>query len=210
MDLRIVVVEHERFLRRGLERLLSATPGMIVVGGAESIYEVECLPQRVDADVILAGADLPDMQGTAGIPRLLSRFPYAQVVILGPGSDPGLVVGAFRAGADGYLTRDISPDGLVRALQGIERGEAPLPRSLTYLLVEAIRYTTPQALDANVLGRLSPREREVLREISGGHSNTEIAAHLGVSESTVKTHVSNILRKTGSRSRFLLQAVGRE
>ncbi len=210
MDLRIIVVEHERFLRRGLERLLSATPGMIVVGGAESIYEVECLPQRVDADVILAGADLPDMQGTAGIPRLLSRFPYAQIVILGPGSDPGLVVGAFRAGADGYLTRDISPDGLVRALQGIERGEAPLPRSLTYLLVEAIRYTTPQALDANVLGRLSPREREVLREISGGHSNTEIAAHLGVSESTVKTHVSNILRKTGSRSRFLLQAVGRE
>jgi two-component system, NarL family, nitrate/nitrite response regulator NarL len=210
MDLRIVVVEHERFLRRGLERLLSATPGMAVVGGVESIYEAENLPSRIDADVILAGADLPDMDGTAGIPRLLARFPYAQVVILGPGSDPGLVVGSFRAGADGYLTRDISPDGLVRALQGIERGEAPLPRSLTYLLVEAIRYTTPQALDANVLSRLSPREREVLREIARGHSNTEIATHLGVSESTVKTHVSNILRKTGSRSRFLLQAVGRE
>jgi DNA-binding NarL/FixJ family response regulator len=210
MNLRIIVIEHERFLRRGLERLLSATPGMIVAGGVESVYEAECLPPRVDADVVLAGADLPDMAGTAGIPRLLARFPYAQIVLLGPGSDPGLVVGAFRAGADGYLTRDISPDGLVRALQGIERGEAPLPRSLTYLLVEAIRYATPQALDASVLSQLSPREREVLREIARGHSNTEIASHLGVSESTIKTHVSNILRKTGSRSRFMLQAAGRE
>jgi len=210
MSLRIIIVEHSRFLRRGLERLLSETQGIVVTGSAESIYEAECLPSRMVADVVLAGADVLDMHGTAGIPRLMARFPYAQVVLLGPGSDPGLVVGAVRAGADGYLTREITPDGLIRALQGIERGEAPLPRSLTYLLVEAIRYTTPHALDANVLGRLSPREREVLREIARGHSNTEIAQNLSVSESTVKTHVSNILRKTGSRSRFLLQAAGRE
>jgi DNA-binding NarL/FixJ family response regulator len=206
MALRIVVLEHETVLRRSLERFLAAAPGIAVTGSAESIDGAERLPAHIDADVVLTDAELPDMHGTDGIPRLLARFPEAQVVLLGPNSDPGLVVGAFRAGADGYLVHETSPHGLIRALHGIQRGESPLPRSLTYLLVEAIRYTGTPSIEAAALARLSPREREVLREIGEGHSNSEIAERLGVSESTVKTHVSSILRKTGSRSRFVLQA----
>jgi DNA-binding NarL/FixJ family response regulator len=148
-----------------------------------------------------------DMDATAGIGRLLTRFPEAHVVMLGPENDPGLVVGAFRAGADGYLTRSIPVAGLVRAIRGLECGEVPLPRNLTYLLVEAVRFSAPVSTSSDgVFSRLSPREREVLTLISRGFSNLQIAARLHVSESTVKTHVSSILRKTGSRSRHLLQA----
>lgn len=208
MTLRIVVVEREPLRCAGLERLLSTTTGMDVLGCAHSVREAVHLPALKPADVVLAGADLPDMDGTAGIGALLARFNCAQVVLLGPGSDPGFLIAAFRAGADGYLTRNITSNGLIRALRGIEQGEVALPRNLTHLLVEAVRYSAPAGAAESSIDRLSPREREVLREISRGRSNLEIADVLCVSESTVKTHVSSILRKTGSRSRFLLQAVG--
>lgn len=209
MPQRIVLIERELLLRVGLERMLASTPGMQVTGAAGTIAEAEQLPASTQADVVLCGTDITDLHGTQGVGRLLARFLSAQIVMLGPDTEPGLVIACFRAGADGYLTRNISPEGLVRALRGIEQYEVPLPRSLTYLLVEALRFTTPvPSMDEGALSRLSPREREVVLEISRGRSNAEIAQRLGVSESTVKTHVSNILRKTGSRSRFVLQAVG--
>jgi two-component system nitrate/nitrite response regulator NarL len=181
---------------------------MTVSGCADSIAAAERLSALAQVDVVLAGSDLPDMDGTAGIRRLLTRFPTANVVILGPESDPGFVVGAFRAGADGYLTRSTPLAGLVRALRGLARGEVPLPRALTYILVEAIRFSVPVRSGDAGFHHLSRREREVLAEVARGRSNAEIAVRLGVSETTVKTHVSNILRKTGSRSRFLLQDAG--
>ena len=210
MPLHVVVVERTHLLRAGLERLLEGTPGMDASGSADSLTSALHLPASLKADVVLVGADLPDLHGADGIRQLVEQFPNAQVVMIGPASEPGVVIAAFRAGADGYLLRDISPDGLVRALKGIVRGEVPLPRSLTYLLVEAIRYSAPHPTGDGFLARLSPREREVVAEIARGRSNGEIAQRLGVSETTVKTHVSSILRKTGSRSRFLLQASAQE
>ncbi len=205
LPLNVVIIEGKTLLRTGLQRLVADTSGMAVSGCAGSIAAAEQLSTLTRADVVLAGSNLPDMDGTAGIARLLTRFPRANLVVLGPDDEPGLVVGAFRAGADGYLTRGTSLDGLVRALRGLARGEVPLPRKLTYLLVEAIRFSMPFRSGDAGFNQLSPREREVLAEISRGRSNAEIAIRLGVSETTVKTHVSNILRKTGSRSRFLLQ-----
>ncbi len=79
MSLRVIVVERERFLRRGLERLLASTPGMVVSGCTETVQEAEALPAQTLGDVVLAGTDVADMQGTAGLDRLLMRFPLAQV-----------------------------------------------------------------------------------------------------------------------------------
>jgi DNA-binding NarL/FixJ family response regulator len=205
--LNVVIVERETLLRTGLERLLSTTPGMTVSGTADSVAAAERLPAALPADVVLAASSLPDMEGSAGVGRLLRRFAGAHIVMLGPDDDPGLVVGAFRAGADGYLTRSTPLEGLVRALRGLARGEVPLPRHLTYLLVEAVRFSAPLPAGDGAVNQLSPRERQVLTEIARGRSNAQIAARLGISETTVKTHVSNILRKTGSRSRILLQSV---
>ncbi|MFN8556510.1 MAG: response regulator [Dehalococcoidia bacterium] len=109
--LHIVIVERERLLRAGLERLLGGSPGMVVTGSVESIAAAEHLPAPTEADIVLAGADVPDMLGTEGVERLLTRFQNAQVVILGPEAEPGLVIAALRAGADGYLTRNIPPRG---------------------------------------------------------------------------------------------------
>lgn len=200
-----VIVEREPLLRTGLERMLNVEAGIEVTGCVATVTAAEQLPPATPADLVLAGADVVDMEVTVGIGRLLTRFPEAHVVMLGPENDPGLVVGAFRAGADGYLTRSIPVAGLVRAIRGLEHSEVPLPRNLTALLVEAVRYSAPVSSDG-VFSQLSPREREVLTLISRGCSNLQIAARLHLSESTVKTHVSSILRKTGSRSRHLLQA----
>ena len=205
MVLYTVIVEREPLLRTGLERMLQAEAGIDVRGCTATVAAAEQLPTATPADLVLAGADVTDMDATAGIGRLLTRFPQAHVVMLGPENDPGLVVGAFRAGADGYLTRSTPVAGLVRAIRGLEHGEVPLPRNLTYLLVEAVRFSAPVRTNDGVFSRLSPREREVLTLIARGCSNLQIAARLHLSESTVKTHVSSILRKTGSRSRHLLQ-----
>lgn len=207
MNLHIAIVERELLVCTSLQRLLSATPGMKVTGTAGSVKAAEQLPATTPADIVLAGADLPDMDGTEGIRRLLTRFLSARVVMLAADAEPRFLIAALRAGADGCLLRDIMPEGLIRALCAVHQGEVAMPRNLVRLPVEALRCGTRLLLDKDGIERLSPREREVLTELSYGRSNAEIGLRLGMSENTVKTHVSNILRKTGSRSRFELHTL---
>ena len=101
MPLHVVVVERTHLLRAGLERLLKGTPGMDASGSADSLTSALHLPASLKVDVVLAGADLPDLHGADGIRQLVERFPSAQVVMIGPASEPGVVIAAFRAGADG-------------------------------------------------------------------------------------------------------------
>lgn len=208
MSVSLIVLECTPILHRALGPLLAEVPGIIVTAMVASVSAAERLPSSMDASVILADVDSIDMNGTQGVGRLATRFPWAQIVMLGPDAEPGLIIALLRAGADGYVTRSTPPEALVRAIRAAGRGEAAVPRGLTHLLVEAIRFTGPMSDSPGLLGRLSPREREVFLEIAHGYSNMEIATRFGVSESTVKTHVSSILRKTGSRSRFVLQTAG--
>ena len=205
----IVLVERHAVLRAGLDWLLAATAGLTVSGIADSLAAAERLPAQTAADVVLVGTDLHDLAGTAGIARLRSRFARAHIVLIGPVSEAGWLVEAIRAGADGYVSRDTSPAGLVRALQGISQGEAALPRTAVAELIAAVRCSIPPTGAAHAGDSsgacLSRREREVLQAMAVGHSNAAIARRLGLRESTVKTHVSNVLRKTGARSRFVLQ-----
>ncbi len=198
----VVIIEPDRLLQQRLGRAISGARDHVVAAAVCSLSAAAELPESIIADVILANSAAVGMNSVEGIHRLLARFATVQIVILGSDSPPGQVIAALRAGADGYLPLTIAPGSLVRALEGMGRGEAPISRSLVRSLMEAVRVVAPRPAQEDWLKRLSAREREVVRELTAGYSNAAIAQRLGVAESTVKSHVSNILRKTGSRSRF--------
>jgi DNA-binding NarL/FixJ family response regulator len=170
-----------------------------------TIREAEELPASLPVEVVLVGVDVLDMDGVEGIDRLLTRFARARVVMLGTTESSTVIIAALRRGADGYLPRDLSAEGLVRALQGVAHGEVAVPRALLGVVVSALRVGTATGAAEDLLLHLSSREQDVLTEMVRGRTNAEIAQRLGLKESTVKTHVSSILRKTGARSRFALQ-----
>ncbi len=198
----VVIIEQDRLFQQRLGQAVLGARDHVVAAAVCSLRAAEELPESIVADVILANSAVAGMNGVEGVHRLLARFATAQIVILGSDSQPGQVIAALRAGADGYLPLTIAPGSLVRALEGMGRGEAPISRSLVRSLMEALRVEVPRPAQEDWLDRLSAREREVVHELTAGYSNAEIAQRLGVAESTVKSHVSNILRKTGSRSRF--------
>jgi DNA-binding NarL/FixJ family response regulator len=200
-----VIVERDRLARLGLQRVLSTSAALQVSGCVGTIREAQELPASTPVEVVLAGADVLDMDGVEGIDRLLTRFTRARVVLLGAAESSSVMTAALRRGADGYLPREISAAGLVRALQGVAHGEAAVPRALVQVVVNALRLGTATGAAEDLLLRLSPREQDVLTEMVRGRTNAEIAQRLGLKESTVKTHVSKILTKTGARSRFALQ-----
>ena len=203
----VLIVERDNFSRIGLDQILANARGIAVSAAIESVTEAEQVAASIPVDVVLLGSDVVDMDGLDGIRRLLVRFPRAHIIVLGSEDDPVAVTMTIRGGADGYLPRSTSRDGLVRSLQAAKRGEVAIPRSLMPHIVNALRTRSCSHSGDDVYERLSLREREVLNEMTRGRSNAEIAHRLNLKESTVKTHVSNILRKTGTRSRFELNAV---
>lgn len=205
---RVLIVERDRMARLGLSQVLGSASQIEVVGAVGMVQEAEYLPASTAVDVVLIGEDVPDMDGMDGISRLMTRFVAARVVVLSADSSSANLTAALRHGADGYLPRDISAEALVRAVQGVAQGEVSVPRTMLRGLVEALRGEQVD-VTPNMLASLSTRERDVFQEMTWGRSNAEIALRLGLKGSTVKTHVSNILRKTGTRSRFALQPSSR-
>src|SRR5262249_14295585 len=124
----VLIVERDRLARLGLVQVLSADPDLAVVEAVGRIADAEQLPAALPVDLVLVSAAVPDIDGVAGIPRLLTRFRRARVVLLCDDASPKLLLDALRAGADGCLPRDITPDGLRRALRAVCQGEAALLR----------------------------------------------------------------------------------
>jgi DNA-binding NarL/FixJ family response regulator len=152
-----------------------------------------------DVDVVLVDESfLPE--GGAGAARVCAGR-CAHVIVWAERPDPDRVLEAVRAGASGYLRKDISPDGLVRALHGTSKGESPLSRDLSALMVAALHQTDLRDRTRALAGILSARERQVLDLIADGSRNKQIAAQLEISEFTVKRHVQNILQKLELPSR---------
>ncbi|MGD9894832.1 MAG: LuxR C-terminal-related transcriptional regulator [Dehalococcoidia bacterium] len=203
----VLIVERDTFSRFGLEQILGNALGASVTAAVETVTQAEQIAASMRVDVVLLGSDVIDMDGLDGLRRLLVRFPQARVIVLGSEDDPVVATMTIRGGADGYLPRSTSPEGLVRSLQAAKRGEVAIPRALMPHIVNALRTRSSAHGGDDVYERLSQREREVLNEMTRGRSNAEIAQRLNLKESTVKTHVSSILRKTGSRSRFALSAL---
>ena len=203
MSVRVLIADDQALFREGLRTLLSTRSEIEVVGeaanGAEALAEVE----RLQPAVVLMDLRMPVMDGIVATTALRDRWPSIPVLVLTTFDDDASLFGALRAGAAGYLLKDVSSDTLVAAVTAAARGEAFLQSTVTGRVVAAFARLMesggPRA-EALVMP-LSPREREILALLGTGASNKEIADRLCLAEGTVKNHVTNVLTKLDVRDR---------
>jgi DNA-binding NarL/FixJ family response regulator len=197
----VVVADDQSAVREGLVLLLGTLPGIAVIGEAEDGEAAVEAAAAKNPRVVLMDLNMPRCDGVEATRRIRASQPQTQVVVLTTYSDDDSIIGALRAGALGYLTKDATRAEIGRAVLAAAAGQAVLdPEVQRRLLSAAVR--APAAADAGpAADDLTPREAEVLRLIAAGRSNREIARALFVSEATVKTHVNRIFAKTGSRDR---------
>lgn len=213
--IRVVVVDDQALVRTGFRMILDAEPDITVVGEAADGLEAIALVERARPHVVLMDIRMPGMDGVEATgrlsaqrsalsgPRAVGGGPY--VLMLTTFELDEYVFAALRAGASGFLLKDTPPEDLVEAVRLVASGEGLLAPAVTRRVIEAFA-TQPLPTAAPVeLSRLTDREQEVLVLMARGRSNSEIAGHLHVSETTVKTHVGRVLLKLDLRDR--VQAV---
>jgi DNA-binding NarL/FixJ family response regulator len=203
--IRVAIADDQALVRSGFRLILEGRPDLEVVGEAEDGDQAVELTRRLEPDVLLLDVRMPNLDGIEATRRIVSDGSPTRIVILTTFDLDDYVHDAIRAGASAFLLKDVRPGDLVDAIRLVAGGNALLaPTALTRLLE---RFTHPQQHDpsAVLLETLTDREIEILRLVAEGLSNAEIAERLVVGESTVKTHVSNLLRKLGVRDR--VQAV---
>ncbi len=187
--IRVVIVDDHAMLRAGLEQLLGGEPDLEVVGKAASGEEAIALARQVRPDVVLMDLQMPGVDGVSAT-RAIVGEELADVLVLTSYSDAERIVGALDAGALGYLLKDAEPDEVLRGIRAVARGESPInPRAARELL--GARRTTAAAVD------LTPRETEVLGLVRQGLANKQIARRLGISERTVKAHLTSTFHRIG-------------
>ena len=206
MSIRVLICDDQALVRGGFRAILGAQPDIEVVGEAENGAEAVALAERRRPDVILMDIRMPVLDGVEATRRLVADGSPARILVLTTFDLDEYVHAAIRAGASGFLLKDVTPAKLLEAIRIVAGGDALLAPSVTRRLLERFAATLPAGdQSSDVLAQLTARETEVLRLLAGGLSNAEIASELVVSEATVKTHISSLLRKLGLRDR--VQAV---
>jgi NarL family two-component system response regulator LiaR len=196
--IRILIVDDHAVVRKGLHALLGTEEDMEVVGEAVNGRDAVSEAERLDPDVILMDLVMPEMSGVDAIREIRRRKLGSRILVLTSfGSDDKLFP-TLKAGAHGYLLKDSSPDELLRAIRGVLREQSTLTPSVARRLLRELAHD-PESVSK--IDSLTGRETEVLCEIARGLSNDDIADKLCISEATVRTHVSNILRKLDLTSR---------
>jgi DNA-binding NarL/FixJ family response regulator len=201
--IRVLLCDDQALVRSGFRMILDARPDLEVVGEAEDGLQAVEQTQTLDPDVVLMDVRMPNLDGIGATRQIVSGDARARVLILTTFDPDEYVYEAIRAGASGFLLKDVEPEELVDAIRVVAAGNALLGATVTTRLLE--RFGQAPAATTPSLDELTERELEILRLIAGGLSNAEIAEQLVVSETTVKTHVSSVLRKLGVRDR--VQAV---
>lgn len=205
--IRVLLADDQPLLRTGFRMVLGAEDDLDIVGEAGDGVEAVELARRLLPDVVLMDIRMPRMDGVAATKAIVDARLPVRVLILTTFELDEYIVGGLRAGASGFLAKDVPAEDLVTAIRTVARGEAVVaPRILRRLLDRfASALPDPNAAPPRSLDVLTDREREVLVQVAKGLSNAEIAALLSVSETTIKTHVGHVLTKLGLRDR--VQAV---
>jgi DNA-binding NarL/FixJ family response regulator len=200
--IRVLVVDDQALVRGGFRLILESQPGVEVVGEAADGREALAMARELRPDVVLMDVRMPGMDGLEATRRLLSGGEAPRVLMLTTFDLDEYVYDALRAGASGFLLKDVRPEQLADAVRVVADGETLLAPAITQRLVQQyVRRLRPGTTRPAALDSLTERELAVLRLIARGRSNAEIATDLFLSETTVKTHVSHVFGKLGLRDR---------
>jgi DNA-binding NarL/FixJ family response regulator len=207
VSINVVIADDQQLLRAGFAMILGSQPDIEVVGEATNGAEAVSLTTSLKPDVVLMDIRMPGVDGIEATRRIIASGGASgtRVVILTTFDLDEYVYDALRAGASGFLLKDVPPERLVAAVRMVSQGDALLAPSITRRLIAEFTKPRPQARSVGDLAQLSPRETDVFRLMARGLSNQEIASELVVGENTVKTHVARILAKLFVRDR--VQAV---
>jgi DNA-binding NarL/FixJ family response regulator len=206
MSTSVLLVDDQPLLRVGFRMVLESQDDLSVVGEAGNGAEAVRLTAELEPDVVLMDVRMPEMDGIEATRRIISSGSHSRVVVLTTFDLDEYAFAALRAGASGFLLKDVPPGDLLTGIRAVASGDAVVAPSVTRRLLDSFAHQLPLPAEAKAeriapLAELTARELEVLGELARGHSNAEIAAHLVLSEATVKTHVGHILAKLGLRDR---------
>jgi DNA-binding NarL/FixJ family response regulator len=199
----VLVVDDQILIRAGLAALIRAAPGLDAVGEAADGQQAVTLAAELRPEIILMDIRMPVLNGTTATEQILAQAqpPRPRILILTTFDLDEYVYAALRAGASGFILKDIPPERLIAAIHTVASGDMLFAPSVTRRLVEAYAPAAPPTQPRPDLAGLTARELEVLRMVGTGHSNADIAGALFVSEATVKTHLNRLMSKLGLSSR---------
>jgi DNA-binding NarL/FixJ family response regulator len=203
MTIRVLLTDDQPLIRTGFRMILEETADIEVIGEAGDGAEAVRLAAELDPDVILMDVRMPGVDGIEATRRIVGRNPAARVLVLTTFDLDEYAFAALRAGASGFVLKDVPVDELAQAIRAVANGDAVVSPRITRRLVDVYTTHVPDRADGAgaAVNRLTPREQEVLRAVAAGLNNTEIAEKLVVTEATVKTHVGSILSKLDLRNR---------
>jgi DNA-binding NarL/FixJ family response regulator len=210
VTVRVVVADDQALLRAGLSGIIGTSPDLAVVGEAGDGLEAMQVAEATKPDVVLMDVRMPVLDGVEAARRITSSLPDTRVLMLTTFDLDEYVYGALRAGASGFLLKDVPPADLLAAIHVVAAGDALLAPRVTRRLIEQFVHTavpepTPRsALAESRITGITQRERDVLRLVAEGLSNSEIGARLHITPGTAKTHVGHLLAKLGARDRVQL------
>ena len=206
MSIRVLLVDDQSLLRLGFRMVLEVQPDIEVVGEAGDGAQAVAMTRTLHPDVVLMDVRMPVLDGIQATRQIVASGSAARILVLTTFNLDEYVFAALRAGASGFLLKDVPPADLLTGIRAVAAGDAVVAPNVTRRLLDAFAGHLPDPATGRSptdqrLGQLTDREREVLVQVARGHSNAEIARLLTVSEATVKTHVGRILTKLGLRDR---------
>ncbi|HEY3247215.1 MAG TPA: response regulator transcription factor [bacterium] len=199
--IRILIADDHALFRRGVRRVMETSPEIEVVGEASSGEEAVRLVGDLAPDIVLCDVQMPRLSGLEAARMITSTSPRTRVIMLTVHADEEYLFEAIKAGAMGYLLKDSTPEELMHAIRIVHGGEGLLPPTMAAKVMREFARNQETKPLAEVLTPLTPREVEILQHVTGGLANKEIGQRLGISERTVKNHLSNIMEKLHVNSR---------
>jgi len=210
MTIRVVLADDQPLVRAGLRVLIADTPDLDVAGEAGTGAQAVQLVRDAQPDVVLMDIRMPGMDGIEATRMIMANPTAARVIILTTFDDDDYVYAALRAGASGFLVKDMALEDILAAIRIVAAGDALLAPGVTRRLIEEFAARPEPAPPQREIDGITEREREVLTLIGRGMSNGEIAAQLCISTATAKAHVAHLLTKLGARDRVQLVIVAYE